>query len=167
MIRINVSHSGSKLFYCFRHNVMLHCFCNIEFSVVADYNRKPQRIASRRHSCYRDSWIILMGGSVACINWLSRVAPVLPPLRFRTLRPAICYILKQSLPCVIRLLWVVRFCRGVMRSFFWHTCTFSGYINQLCTHNNFYCWIGLCLLNLLRFDNLLAQYGKYEVNKIT
>ena len=46
-----------------------------------------------------------------CVHKLSKSTyPSLAPhYRFRNLRPAICYILKEFLPCVISFLWVVRY----------------------------------------------------------
>ena len=48
-------------------------------------------------------------------------------------------------------LYVINCICTLMRAVFWHTWTFSDYINRLCRH----CRIVLCFLNLLS-DNLLA-----------
>ena len=88
-----------------------------------------------------DCWLILgkvsiCNWSVAWINWVSQLTLLLPHYRFRNLRPAIWYILKEFLPCVMSFLWVVCYyciCT-LMRAVIWHTCTFSGYINRLRRH---------------------------------
>ena len=89
------------------------------------------------------------------------------PLRFRTLRPAICYILKQSLPYVISFsgLYVNINCiYRVMRSFFSDILvhlvdTLTGYVYIII----FTVESDLCFLNLLF---ACMQYDKYDVNKI-
>ena len=47
--------------------------------------------------------------SVACINWVSRLTLLLPPLPFRILRTAIYYILKYCLQYMTLSAWMIRY----------------------------------------------------------
>ena len=129
-ILIQKGHNTATVSIIRRQNRQLHC-------------RKSIKILDTRHWS-NTNW------SIAWINWVSRLTLLLPHYHFRNLRLAICYILKEFLPCAISFLglYVINCICTLIRAVFWHTCAFSGYINRLCRHNNCYCWIGLCFLNL-------------------